>query len=276
MRSVKNIKSLSISLALILPLTLFTIPAFADVTDSSASFSEKVGDIDMSKTDSAGSYIHPALGGGSVPQELQSGMPRMSPPAPGKGLKREGSGGKKRHGMKGLHGYSRKSEGSKSKKGHPGYSRKSEGSKSKHGGYGDGYGRHGYSKGGHGYSKGGHGYSKGGHGSYGHKSPFRHVLRFAKKLGLTDPQIAQIRKKKIEFMKAKIRAEADHKIAHMEMEALVHSQTVDASKIRALGNDIIAAKTKMIRATIEANIAILNILTPDQRKKTSKMHGMHN
>ena len=287
MRSVKNFKALTISLALILLLTLFTIPAFADVTDSSASFSEKVGDIDMSKTDSAGSYIHPALGGGSVPQELQSGMPLMSPPtSAGKGLKREGSGGKKRHGMKGLHGYSRKSEGSKSKKGHPGYSRKSEGSKSKHGGYGDGYGRHGkkegskgrhgYGKGGHGYSKGGHGYGKGGHGSYGHKSPFSHVLRFAKKLGLTDPQIADIRKKKIEFMKAKIRSEADHKIAHMEMEALVHSQSVDASKIRALGNDIIAAKTKMIRATIEAKIAILNILTPEQRKKTSKMHGMHN
>ena len=289
MRSVKNIKSLPISLALILLWTLFTIPAFADVTDSSASFSEKVGDIDMSKTDSAGSYIHPALGGGSVPQELQSGMPLMSlPTSAGKGLKREGSGGKKRHGMKGLHGYSRKSEGSKSKKGHDGYSRKSEGSKSKHG-YskgGHGYkphgkaegskGRHGYSKGGHGYSKGRHGYSKSGHGSYGHKSPFGHVLRFAKKLGLTDPQIADIRKKKMEFMKAKIRAEADRKIAHMEMEALVHSQSVDAPRIRALGNDIIAAKTKMIRAMIEAKIAILNIMTPEQRKKASKMHGMHN
>ncbi|MEE9165560.1 MAG: hypothetical protein V3U15_04780, partial [Nitrospinota bacterium] len=69
MRSLINIKALSISLALVLPLTLFTMPVFADVTDSSASFSEKVGDIDMSKTDSAGSYIHPALGGGSVPQE---------------------------------------------------------------------------------------------------------------------------------------------------------------------------------------------------------------
>jgi len=286
MRSVKNIKSLPLSLALILPLTLFTIPAFADITDSSASFSEKVGDIDMSKTDSTGSYIHPALGGGSVPQEMQSGIPLMSPPtSPGKELKREGSGGKKRHGMKGLHGYSRKSEGSKSKHGYSKgghgykYPGKSEGSKSKHGSYGDGYGRHGKaegSKGRHGYSTGRHGYSKGGHGSYGHKSPFSHVLRFAKKLGLTDPQIADIRKKKIEFMKAKIRSEADHQIAHMEMEALVHSQTVDASKIRALGNDIIAAKTRMIRATIEAKIAILNILTPEQRKKTSKMHGMHN
>ena len=92
----------------------------------------------------------------------------------------------------------------------------------------------------------------------------------------SDPQIADIRKKKMEFMKAKIRAEADRKIAHMEMEALVHSQSVDAPRIRALGNDIIAAKTKMIRAMIEAKIAILNIMTPEQRKKASKMHGMHN
>lgn len=267
MQSVDNEKILAISLSLILTAALTGAPVFAAVTDSSATFTEQVGDIDMSKTDSAGSYIHPGLGGGNASPELKSGMPDMSAPAePGKAMKREGSGGMRQPGIKKHHGYMA-----------PG---KSEGSKSKHGGYGHEYKHHGKtegSKGGHGYShhgKGQPGYSKGGHDSHG-KCPFTHVLRFADKLGLTDDQITQIKMKQIEYKKANIQAEADHEIAHMEMEALVHSESVDEARLRALGNDIIAAKTKKISAMIEAKIAILNILTPEQRKKASGMHGMH-
>ena len=79
---------------------------------------------------------------------------------------------------------------------------KTEGSGSKHG-YGKGYShgsKHGYGKkeGSHGRGYGKHGYSRygyGGHGGHG-KDPFRHVLRFAKPLGLTEAQIGQIKNMK--------------------------------------------------------------------------------
>ena len=100
--------------------------------------------------------------------------------------KSEGSGSK--------HGYS-KGHGSKKCKG------KKEGSGSKHG-----YSRHGYGKRGYG---GGHHGAHGGHG----KDPFRHVLKFAGALGLTDAQIGQIKNLKFEFAKESIMLRAWRSLA---------------------------------------------------------------
>ena len=108
-------------------------------------------------------------------------------------------------GKKGAIGYganNQKSEGSKSKSyshGSKGYSghisgsdshKKSEGSKSKsysHGKQGHGKSSHAY-KGGYGKSYGHKKDSHGGHGGHG-QSPFKHVMHYKNKLGLTDAQI---------------------------------------------------------------------------------------
>ena len=253
---------------LILGLALFIFPVYVGITGSSAAFAGKLAD--NLSTDSTDSYAHPALGG-----------PAAAPPqiAPGKGLKREGSGGKKYsapakkkegsgvkkpHGMMGGHGYSKKPEGSASKKGYKKHYGKYDGSK----------GRHGYSAGHHGYSAGHHGFK--GHGSQGHKKdPFSHVLKFADKLGLSDQQIAEIRKNRMAYMKIKIRAEADHQIAHMEMESLIHSGTLDEARMFELGANILESKKQKIHAMVTAKIGILKTLTPEQRKMVSKMHRSH-
>ena len=181
-------------------------------------------------------------------------------------------------------GSTKKSEGSKAKK-------KSEGSKGKsysHGkkegskgsGYSHGKSHHGHK--GHGYahrkgegSKGKkHGYGKHG-GFHGKMDPFHHVFRFKHKLMLSEQQIAELKKHEFEYKKTKIQAKADKAIAHMELDRLVHSDTVDESAIRAVGQRLIAAKSRMINAKIEAKIAVLKILTPEQRKKVKKMHSRH-
>jgi Spy/CpxP family protein refolding chaperone len=184
-----------------------------------------------------------------------------------------------------------KSEGSKSK----GYSHgsphgmkasphggrphgKKEGSGSKHG-YGKGHGsKHSYGKkeGSHGK----HGYSRhGGHGGGGHrghgKDPFRHVLKFAGALGLTDAQIGQIKNLKFEFTKERIMLKAQHEIAHMELDKLVHSGEVKESEMRAIADRIAQIKSKKIHGMVDAKIDLLKLLTPEQRKKISQLHSKH-
>jgi len=203
--------------------------------------------------------------------------------------------GKSHHGSK--HGYGKsyghkKSEGSKSKSyshGKPGHGKshhgskhgygksyghkKSEGSKSKsysHGKPGHGKSYYG-SKGGHGKSYGHKQGSHGGHGGHGH-SPFKHVMHYKHKLGLTDAQVSAMKELDVDFKKKIIQAKADHQIAHMDLDLQVHSGKVDEAKIRAAGAKIVASKTNKIMAMIDAKIQLLSLLTAEQRQKMAKMH----
>jgi len=189
---------------------------------------------------------------------------------------------------KGAIGYevnNKKSEGSKSKSythGSKDYSghisgsdshKKSEGSKSKsysHGKPGHGKSSHAY-KGGHGKSYGHKKGSHGGHGGHG-QSPFKHVMHYKNKLGLTDAQIQTMKELDADFKKKIIQAKADHQIAHVELDLQVHSGKVDEAKIRAAGAKIVASKTNKIMAMIDAKIQLLKLLTAEQRQKMAKMH----
>jgi Spy/CpxP family protein refolding chaperone len=173
----------------------------------------------------------------------------------------------------------RKSEGSKSKSykhGSKGYSghisgsnrhKKPEGSQSKS--YSHKKGSHAY-KGKGGYEKS-YGHKKGSHGGHG-ISPFKHVMNYKYKLGLTDPQIQTMKELDVDFKKKIIQAKADHEMAHMELDLQVHSGKVNESKIRDAGAKIVASKTNKIMAMIDAKIQLLNVLTSEQRQKMAKMH----
>ena len=165
--------------------------------------------------------------------------------------------GKSKHGSMGGYGKSyghKKSEGSKSKS----YSHgKSGHGKSKYGSMG-GYGKS-------------YGHKKGSHGGHG-QSPFKHVMHYKNKLGLTDAQIQTMKELDADFNKIIIQAIADHKIAHIELDLQVHSGEVDEAKIRIAGTKIVASKTNKILAMINAKIQLLNLLTAEQRMKMAKMH----
>jgi len=166
--------------------------------------------------------------------------------------------GKSSHAYKGGHGYSgKKSEGSKSKSyshGKPGHGKSSHAYR---GGYGKSYG----------HKKGSHR----GHGGHG-QSPFKHVMHYKNKLGLTDAQIQTMKELDADFKKKIIQAKADHQIAHVELDLQVHSGKVDEAKIRAAGAKIVASRTNKIMAMIDAKIQLLNLLTAEQRQKMAKMH----
>ena len=233
-------------------------------------------------TGSTGSYSHGAKKGeGSTSKSYsKKGHGYNSHKKPEGSGSKSYSHGKSNHSPKGKHGYGhKKSEGSKSKsyshgKSHHGSKgsyghKKSEGSKSKS--YSHGKSRHGYKSGygkSHGHKKASTHGSHGGHGS----SPFKHVMHYKYKLGLTDAQIKTMKKLDVDFKKKIIQAKADHEMAHLELDLQVHSGEVDEGKIRAAGAKIVASKTDKIMAMIEAKIQLLKLLTAEQRQKMAKMH----
>jgi Spy/CpxP family protein refolding chaperone len=148
--------------------------------------------------------------------------------------------------------------------------KKPEGSQSKsysHRKPGHGKSSHSY-KGGH---KKSYGHKKGSHGGHG-VSPFKHVMNYKYKLGLTDAQIQIMKELDVDFKKKIVQAKADHEIAHMELDLHVHSGKIDESKIRDAGAKIVASKTNKIIAMIDAKIQLLSLLTAEQRQKMAKMH----
>ncbi|MFQ5450805.1 MAG: Spy/CpxP family protein refolding chaperone [Nitrospinaceae bacterium] len=169
-----------------------------------------------------------------------------------------------------------KREGSRSKgygkKGHGAYKKQAEGSRSK--GYAHGrsesYG-HGRYKGSTGHGVWGHG---GFHGSGG--NPFKHALKFAHKLGLTEDQVRRIKDHSLEYQKMMIQAKADLAIAGLEMDQLVHAETVDENRIRAAAKAISTALSRITMGKADAKIAILKIMTPQQRRTMHRMHSAHN
>ena len=250
--------------------------------------------MDSIGTGSAGSYNHGELKGDSSKSKTMhyhisgSGDHHISGNAVHH--RPEGSNSKKFYSHQDKKGYShKKSEGSQSKShsyGKYGHGKKSHTFK---GGYGKSYGHkksegsqsksYSYGKYGHGkkshafkgrYGKS-HGHNKGSHGGHG-KSPFKHVMAYKFKLGLTDMQINKMKELDLEFKKKIIQAKADHEIAHMELDLQVHSGKVDEAKIRTAGAKIVASKTNKIIAMIDAKIQLLNLLTADQRHKMAKMH----
>ena len=226
-----------LSLVFILPLALLTVPDLAQAH-------------------------HEQVAQATVASE----MPQVAEAPKSEGSKSKGYSHGSKHGMKASpHGGSPhgKKEGSGSKHG---YSKGHRGSKH---GYGKKEGSHGK----HGYSRhGGHG--GGGHRGHG-KDPFRHVLKFAGALGLTDAQISQIKNVKFEFAKQRIMLKAQHEVAHMELDQMVHSGEVKESEMRAIADHIAEIKSKKIHGMVDAKIDLLKLLTPEQRKKISQLHSKH-
>ncbi len=152
-------------------------------------------------------------------------------------------------------------------------SKHSEGSGGrKHDGHSSGYGHKSHDGSKHG------GHDKGKHEGHGHysKDPFKHVLQFKHQLGLTEAQVAEIKNQQFEYEKVSIRSHAAHKIAHMELDRVIHSENVDEAKARQLANEIAETKTRKIKAMVEGKLAVMRVLTADQKRIISRMYNRHN
>ena len=115
-------------------------------------------------------------------------------------------------------------------------------------------------------------YSKGHHGGHAHHGDLYHVLRFKEQLGLTEDQVTQINNLKFEHEKKKIDFQKDHKIAHIEIERELNSETLNENEVRRIANKIGNLKRKNIEEKFEAQLNVIRILTTEQKKKVKQMH----
>jgi Spy/CpxP family protein refolding chaperone len=240
-------KNKIISLITAIMVLFFFQSAHADL-GSAAKVKEALAIQSSIGTDSAGSYVHG--------EKKAEGSKAKAYTHPHK--KSEGSGSKNysgHHGSKS--GHKNHVDSAKHRKHH--YSKSVHKSHSSH-----------RSNKGHSGHK-----SHSGHNTHSSKCFFSHLLSFKDKLQLSDAQVDGIKKMRFDYRKISILLTADKEVAKMEFDQLVHGKTVDVSAIRAAGEKIIAVKTKQIRTKVESKIAVMRLLTDEQRNQVHKMHSSH-
>jgi Spy/CpxP family protein refolding chaperone len=240
-----------------------------------------------SNTDSAGSYVHPGLQSNESMMGVPEGLDAARKETQEKETQADDGVQKKncpkKEGSKGATADKAKCD---SKKGDPHHW---QGHMQGHGGYGHhkaegskGEGHHGTAH--HGSAHHGssmhsgsahHGSAHHGHSSKHKHNPFVHIMNMKDQLNLTADQVEKLKAAEFEYNKVLMRSDTEHKIAHMEMDRLVHSTTTDEKRLRELADIISNTKSQKIHAMIEAKITILGTLTDEQKAISAELHGAH-
>lgn len=93
-------------------------------------------------------------------------------------------------------------------------------------------------------------------------------------LGLSDEQVAQIRKIHLQERKASIRRNADMRIARVELSELMGAATLDEAAIAARVKTIGELQTAALKARIDGALAIRRLVTAEQFQKMQQLrHG---
>jgi Spy/CpxP family protein refolding chaperone len=102
------------------------------------------------------------------------------------------------------------------------------------------------------------------------------LLRHAKDLGLSDEQITKLKTLTADYDKAKIRGEADLKLAELDVQTLIHDEKSDLAAIETAMKKSDAAHTALRLEGIKTIRAASGILSPEQRDKwRSRMTMRH-
>jgi Spy/CpxP family protein refolding chaperone len=93
------------------------------------------------------------------------------------------------------------------------------------------------------------------------------LLRHQKDLGLSAEQSAKIKATATDYAKARIRGEADFKLAELEVRTLARDETADLPAVEAALKKSESAHTALRLEGIKALRAATAVLTPEQREK---------
>lgn len=93
-------------------------------------------------------------------------------------------------------------------------------------------------------------------------------------IGLTDQQVAEIRRIHTESRKAAIRRNADLRIARMELEELMRAATVDEAKVAAHVKTVGELQAAAFKERTESRLAVRRLVTAEQyQKMQQERHG---
>jgi Spy/CpxP family protein refolding chaperone len=97
------------------------------------------------------------------------------------------------------------------------------------------------------------------------------LLKHGKEIGLTSEQISKLKTMQLDLGRAQARAEADIKVATLELHALVEDEQTDSAAIQAKVDQLKKAEGGLLFTTIRSRRDALAILTPEQREKANAM-----
>jgi protein CpxP len=99
----------------------------------------------------------------------------------------------------------------------------------------------------------------------------KHLLKHGKELGLIPEQVGKLKAMQLDQSRAQIRAEADIKVATLELHALVEDEKADSGAIQAKVDQLKKSEGGLLFATIKSKRDAMAILTPEQREKEHAM-----
>lgn len=104
---------------------------------------------------------------------------------------------------------------------------------------------------------------------------FHSLFRQAKDLGLSEEQQTKLKSLATDYEKAKIRGEADLKLAEVDVQTLAHDDKADMAAIEAAVRKSETAHANLRIEGIKTVRAALSILTPEQKEKMRSSRSMH-
>jgi Spy/CpxP family protein refolding chaperone len=131
-----------------------------------------------------------------------------------------------------------------------------------------GYGKYGHAGGGH-RAMGSYGMGMMRSGA-GHL--IRHLLKHEKDIGLTADQVAKLKDIQLNLDKARIKAEADIRIAERELKALTDDEKSDLGSIEAKLKQSKDLQFALRMTSIKTRREVLGLLTSEQRAKEKAEH----
>jgi Spy/CpxP family protein refolding chaperone len=99
----------------------------------------------------------------------------------------------------------------------------------------------------------------------------KHLLKHGKEIGLTSEQISKLKTMQLDLSRAQARAEADIKVATLELHALVEDEQTDSAAIQAKVDQLKKAEGGILFTAIRSRRDAMAILTPEQREKAHAM-----
>jgi len=103
---------------------------------------------------------------------------------------------------------------------------------------------------------------------------FHMLLHQAKELGLSEEQQTKLKSLKADYEKAKIRGEADLKLAEVDVQTLAHNEKADMSAIETAVRKSEAAHSNLRIEGIKSVRAAFAVLTPEQKEKMRSRRSM--
>ena len=100
----------------------------------------------------------------------------------------------------------------------------------------------------------------------------RHLLKHQQEIGLTEEQVKKLKTVELDYDRARIKADAEIRVAERELLALVEDEKTDLSVLETKVKQSEMLEVGLRMSAFKARRDALAVLTPEQREKAKASH----